>query len=217
MDDLLPKRLDRLERPKRPSWLIVGGVSLMIVGAALLVGATRMSSVTDEVRAKRFVLVDQNGQDRAELTMRSDGEPELTFSRDGKPAIVMTLTPDGGAGLVLQDKRGASVFLSVSQDGVSGVRLSTGPAGEGAVMVLARPTGEAGVTVSGKGIGQRIDLGVTRGDGPSLSLFDATGRIRTVLGATSVENPKSGTVEQRPPVSLVFFDKDGMKVIWKAP
>ena len=216
MDDLLPKHLDRLERRRRSSRLIVGGVSLVMLGAAFLVGATRMPSVKDEVRAKRFVLVDQNGQDRAELSMRPDGEPELTFSRGGRPAIVMTLTPEGGAGLVLQNKKGASVFLSISQEGASGVRLSTGPTGESAVMVLAMPTGEAGVTVSGKGIAQ-VDLGVTRGDGPSLSLFDTTGRIRAELVATGVESPKTGTVEQRPPPSLVFFDKDGMKVIWKAP
>ncbi len=39
---------------------------------------------------------------------------------------------------------------------------------------------------------------------------------RAVLGHTTLENPRTGVKEQRPPSSLVLFDKDG-KVIWKAP
>ena len=39
---------------------------------------------------------------------------------------------------------------------------------------------------------------------------------RAVLGSTSLELIKTGTIEKRPESSLVLFDKDG-KVIWQTP
>jgi hypothetical protein len=53
-------------------------------------------------------------------------------------------------------------------------------------------------------------------DAARLELYDSSARFRAVLGSTSLQIPRTGTVEERPESSLILFDKDG-KVIWRAP
>jgi hypothetical protein len=50
----------------------------------------------------------------------------------------------------------------------------------------------------------------------SLEISDDGEIPRAILGSTSIEIVKTGTVEKRPESSLVLFDKGG-KVIWRAP
>jgi len=56
--------------------------------------------------------------------------------------------------------------------------------------------------------------------GPSLNLYDATGRVRAVAGSTNLVASRvasaGGQVEREPASSLVLFDKDG-KLLWRAP
>lgn len=103
---ILAQRLDRLERVHR-RWKIIGsivGALLALVTAlnfVLLVGTARSlvralsgadseeeaEAVEDEVRARRFVLVDEAGAVRAMLAMRPDGSVALAFS-DEKGNVV---------------------------------------------------------------------------------------------------------------------------------
>jgi len=55
-------------------------------------------------------------------------------------------------------------------------------------------------------------------DGSRLTLYDKDGLMkpRAVVGSTSLEIIKTGTVEKRAESSLVLLDKGG-KVIWRAP
>lgn len=62
----------------------------------------------------------------------------------------------------------------------------------------------------------RAVLALDRDGKPSLLLLDDSLETRAVLGDVTLQEPRSGAVEHRPPSSLVFFDKDGMAV-WKAP
>lgn len=62
----------------------------------------------------------------------------------------------------------------------------------------------------------RASLFLTKDGSPSLRLGDKTGRLRAVLGATSLETTKTAEVTIRPESSLVLLDTDG-KVIWQAP
>ena len=62
----------------------------------------------------------------------------------------------------------------------------------------------------------RANLVILPDGSPSLRLQDSDEMVRAVFGATSVELPETGTVESRPPSSLILFDRQG-KSIFEAP
>jgi hypothetical protein len=56
-------------------------------------------------------------------------------------------------------------------------------------------------------------------DGPSLVLYDATGRQRTIIGSTTLVGShvnENGIAEKGPASSIVLFDKAG-KLLWRQP
>jgi hypothetical protein len=59
-------------------------------------------------------------------------------------------------------------------------------------------------------------LGPASDGSPNLSLWDAAGKARAVLGAISVPALKTTEQRKRAESSLVLFDKDE-RVIWVAP
>lgn len=101
--DTLTQRFDRLERETR-RWKVFGSIAAVILAAVtvvnlvLLVVTTRSlmramskeaadenteaeeTAVEEEVRAKRFVLVDDAGRLRAVLAMRAEGAVGLAFA-----------------------------------------------------------------------------------------------------------------------------------------
>ena len=98
--EALTRRLDRIERGLR-RWRALGVIAwaLLAVSVALVclvvfrVPLETESSdepdtedvVEDEVRARAFVLVDEEDRPRAALAMRPDGTPALAFSTsDGR-------------------------------------------------------------------------------------------------------------------------------------
>lgn len=105
--DVLAQRLDRLERVHR-RWKIIGSIVgallalLTALNFVILVGTARSLvralsgadseeeetvEAVEEVRARRFVLVDEGGAVRAMLAMRPDGSVALAFS-DEKGNVV---------------------------------------------------------------------------------------------------------------------------------
>ena len=59
-------------------------------------------------------------------------------------------------------------------------------------------------------------LGVSLTGGPSLLLFDRSGRGAAVLGEVIIPMSDIGIAEERPAGSLVLMNKDG-RVAWRAP
>ena len=79
--DTVTRRLERLERDAR-WWKVFGSIAVGLLALVVLMGAT---TVADEVRATRFLLVDKAGKLRAGLGVRADGSPGLAlFDKDGK-------------------------------------------------------------------------------------------------------------------------------------
>ena len=70
--DVLTQRLDRLSRENRRYRRVAVG-ALILGCAALLMGQVAPPGVADEVRARRFLLVDDRGGTRAALTVAPDG------------------------------------------------------------------------------------------------------------------------------------------------
>jgi hypothetical protein len=85
--------------------------------------------------------------------------------------------------------------------------------------ITVHPKGTSSVALDyGTGTSWRntIEMSLTKDRQPALHLSDEKGVWRAVLGYTTLERTTTGIVEQRPPSSLVLFDKNG-GVIWRAP
>lgn len=62
----------------------------------------------------------------------------------------------------------------------------------------------------------RIELKIDSNHNPSLELYDTKGKLRAALGAIELKDTHTGSVEKRPPSSLVLFGEDE-KVMWSVP
>jgi hypothetical protein len=222
--DSLTHRLDRLEREKR-WWRVLGVVAVSIIGIVMLTGATG-NKVVDEIRAKRFVLVDGEGSElgvwEANYFSFHDDKWIGTFSvhlKSGDPILRISGSA-GEANLGFPLGSGPRLYLS-EKDKVGGVNLGFlhkdtpelffigGPEYKGLVTLGVLQTGKIYLQ-----LGEWVSLSVEDGL-PTLSLSD-NGGAKTILGHTALKTTRTGVVEQRPASSLVLLNKEG-KVIWSAP
>lgn len=154
----------------------------------------------NEVRAKRFVLVDDAGRERAMLDVLADGPRLALFDAAGKPRAWLSVDKDGPV-LGLGDENGKGrVVLAVDEDGpwlhlrdaAGKARVALSVLADLPVLHLLDAAGEI-----------RVWLSVRKG-GPGLHLFDENRKERATL-----------TVRKNGP-GLVLFDA-AEKVIWTAP
>ena len=113
--DPLENRVERLERQNRT--LKLGAVLVLVVlGGVLLMGQAPQLNTSDELRARKFTLVDDAGKTRAALDMY-EKEPRLVlFDEAGKGRIGLDMV-ENEPRLVLCDKAETMrVVLSVSQE-----------------------------------------------------------------------------------------------------
>jgi hypothetical protein len=193
MDDptvtVVLQRLARLEEARR-RWKLLGIGTISVLALVVLLGAAGGTKVPEEIRAKQFVLVDQNGKIRAMLRSFENGSASLTVNDDAeKPRITMGVEGVGNPLLALIDRTGkdARVFLSMIQ----------GVAAQGVQGVVSPSV--FGLTIKGQAGKERIELAVTDGT-PDLTLYDRSGQERATL---RVDGMTGGTPR------LNFFDKDG--------
>jgi hypothetical protein len=162
--DVLTQRLDRLSRENRRYRRVAVG-ALILGCAALLMGQVAPPGVADEVRARRFLLVDDRGGTRAALTVAPDGTA-LFIVADGsrRPRVSLTVGTSGAPSLAVYDGRGHR-------------RATLGVDGGDAPFLLLADGEERGLAT----------LGVTADGGASLTFSDTAARRRLVAGLITGE------------------------------
>lgn len=144
------------------------------------------------IEAQSFILKDDNGKERAELSMSGTG-PALKL-KDQTGATLVTLSVNdsqpGGPFLLLADpQHHASLNMSVLEGGGSQLAL----------------------------IGDRPDIQVRLGVAPAGSSFELTDKdgFGATIGNT-IQTAKNGKVKNTTGASVVTFDKE-RKTLWATP
>lgn len=224
--NILTHRIECLERESR-RWrlaaLVVGGV----LGIAGLTGATKMAPTTDELRARRIVIVDPNDQERVQISVKDDGSAVLAVNdQEGDARVSLRVLRDGRPEVALSDK-GDKPRIKLYLSELPQLLRGQGGLAPDPYVSLYYPDGQAALELrlalnEAPGLGLWDDRGNSRailylGHGePKLVLRDHRGNDRAVLGHAELQVIRTEAVEQRPVSSLVLFDKDG-KVLFKAP
>lgn len=104
MLNTVAQRVDRLERECH-RWKVFGSAALAVLGLVLLVGATG-TRVPKEIRAKRFILVDESGRLRGIFGVVADGSSVLGLAGGQQSGAALTARSDGRISLVLTDSNG---------------------------------------------------------------------------------------------------------------
>lgn len=144
------------------------------------------------VEAQGFILKDENGRVRAELSMTGTG-PSLKLRDQSGAALVSISLNDGQPG-------GPFVLLSDAQHHAS-INMSVLEAG-GSQLAL---------------IGDRPDIQMRLGVTSSGTTFEATDKdgFGTTIGNT-VQTAKNGKIKNASAASVVLFDKE-RKTLWSTP
>ncbi len=220
MSDEVPyrliERLDRLDRTNR-RWKLVSGataaaLSVVVLGAA---AAPRLPSldqrvqpvgaVVDEVRAKRFLLVDDSGKLRAVLGAATAGAVSLgLLDNDDKIRSVLIVDADGTPRLeMLAADETRRLVLSVFPNR-SGLALF-GEAARGGAIFDISAAGAVTLGLTDRKERTRAGLLLLPDGTALLKLTDTAQRVRAALGVGKDGSPGLG-----------MWDRDGRR-IWQAP
>ncbi len=106
------ERLARLERKNRRLTL---ALVLMGVAATLVVtvGMERNEAVSEVVKARNFLLVDENGKTRAALEMIGDESSLVLSDKSGKERATLKVDNDFGPDLRMLDENGKTLAMLV--------------------------------------------------------------------------------------------------------
>jgi hypothetical protein len=240
MSDLeaLKERVRILEQRSRRLRIVGIGLALSII-ASLAFAQQRQGTaqrIPDVIEAKRFVLKDDKGFERAVLETTPAGTSSLSlYGPDGRrvPIAFLSAMWDN------DHKKGKSYSyaddfevsheitakrLAIKSEAVPRAVLED--RGFGPHLEMYRQDGKTltasfGSTINDDGfvflIGKRNVIQI---DGSSVQLSEFADKRqltrRAALGSVELEDAKTGTVTTQPVSSLVLFDKEG-KVLFRAP
>ena len=150
--EMMEKELKVVKRQKNLLW--VGAIAFFFVAIIMnpQTNIAAQGNLLDEIRARRIVLADKSGMERAVLTLDAD---------------------KGIVGLVLRDKDGGASAVF----GTSGVNLRDKSGKPRAVLALDADKGEPGLALFSQ-TGKARALLLVDKDGPALSLRDDKGNQR---------------------------------------
>jgi hypothetical protein len=166
----------------------------------------RLAAVPKEVRAERFALVDEAGDERAVLRI-AGGQPQLVLS-DGecRPRLLIR-TLDGEPAITLHDETGETrMMLRLLNDKMT---LSFFRGGD------ARAVFDEESLWFTDGDRVRAAFGFVRKDEPKLALVDAAGLDRVILGSTRAVDERTGAETRSPISTITLFNETGLQ--WQAP
>lgn len=171
MEEILVHRLDEVEDANRRMKRLIGSVGFMVVLLVVAAGTILYSFIragilgdsTPSVRAREFVLTDNDGTVRGLWSLTDDGAARLVLQdRNGVPRVKLAVLEGGAPGLSLTDVAGHSrIVLGLLPD-------------ETGNLVFADQRGEA-----------RSVLGLSATNAARLIFADMTGVVRAGLGVAA--------------------------------
>ncbi len=173
--ETLEKELARAKRRSRRLLAAVGLVAGAVALVWVVVGAgcnTQGGKVPTVIRAGRFQLVDENGSDRAVLTVDKDGPSLTLLDENGNDRALLYMFREDEPGLLLLDENGKTrARLHVDKD-VPGLDLldENGQPCAGLYVDEDVPA----LALADENGNDRAVLTVDK-DGPSLTLLDENG------------------------------------------
>jgi len=179
MDDAtvegLTQRVERLERANR--WWRIGATLLLVgVGAAFLMAASA-AKPPDEMAAKKFKLVDDQGNQRGAWGTQPKGATffELT-GRDGRGGIKAIVVPTGEMSLALADINGRPrILMGIGTNNLPAVGL-TDESGRPRVGIAVGPSA-SGLRLNGGDEAPLAELVVTKDDRVGLAFYGKSGKV----------------------------------------
>jgi len=124
-DITLEARIQHLEGQLKIQRWFIGGLLLAALAAAGVAATT--SDVSNEIKTKKLVVVNDKGEQAIWLTSEKDGGVAVFFNGEGlAPVLVVAARPTGGE-LVLKGARGVNlVEMSGDKSGTGHVSVSVG-------------------------------------------------------------------------------------------
>ncbi len=176
---------------------------------ALLAGARgglwQSSSEKDEIRARRYVLVDAQGKALGEFGTGRDGSVRLVVRRgDNGPQAWMGLLPDGKPYMALTYADDAGMVSLIGNEEAPAIQV-WGPGGRSRMVIQALKDSAATITLSDANGKPRVLLGTYDDGAAGITLFDGSNMQRGFFMAYP---------ERSPTLHIVDADKN---VVWKAP
>lgn len=202
-------RLNRLEREHRAlRWRFILLAALAGVGG--LVGATlqKAPAVVEEVRARRFVLVDQADQQRGVWTVFRDAVDLETFELKDEDMVALDMRSKGNtarmavsadsAGVSFSSLTGARAVTLMRSDGRAATAMwRSGATRTETAGMRIEAKGEAGISLQDGDGRPRVDVSIAADGSPYLSLLDDGARPSIALEASRTTR------------RLVLADQDG--------
>jgi hypothetical protein len=206
--EFMRRRIESLERRNRTVFV----ATAVFFGAGLIASFSNsaegqsqrgsLPSTSRDVRADRFILEDEKGKTRAELSMSRMKVPRLRFfDESGRETAALE-----GETLNLNDyeaKTEGTVYsggIVLSRKGVPGVSIGQSPTAPGILLM--------------NGKGDSIVLEASA-EGTLIALKDSSG-FKTSIGTEALAPGKPGETRKTSAASIILSTKD-RQILWRAP
>ena len=209
------RRLEAVEQDNR-RYRRAAALAVVVAGGALVTGQAPVPNVPEEIRAKRFALVDEAGATRVALQQAPDGAAGLVLYDTGRRVRAsVSLDRAGVPTMALSDATGAGRVLAVVGEGETALTLKARD-GKTAVRLSADPLAPRVALADDAGT-DRLWVAVRRGS-PAIQFLDRQGRAMSGL-ATFNDDTGVAIMSQSASGSspgIVLYGKD-LKLLWSAP
>jgi hypothetical protein len=179
LEAVLGRRLDDVEREHRVlrqrSRFAQAGLSAVIVllGGALVSLRVATSGVHEVVEARRFVLLDTEGNSRAVISVDADDASRIVLQDpDGRERLRLSLLADGSTGMAFADRQGQSrAVLGLLPDETSTLVFADRLGQTRAVLGLS-PDESTTLLFADRAGNTRVEIDVDANGSPAVSVYE---------------------------------------------